>query len=205
MKEPDSNDWKELEAAWHAHDADPQLMESTLRSRMHAQRSLVLHAMIEGASFLLAAGVWCWVVLKSHAPILGWMMLGALLVYEGFAIWIRRRAAVSDTVNVLDRLDLAIEQESRVVRSMQLGNAVAMLALGGLVMATVYSLDPREVVSQFSVGMFIAIGCFGAYVFVMHAVIIVHARRVRTRLERLETIRRAMRAPDVRASTSRKE
>src|ERR1044071_5381254 len=78
MKEPDSNDWKELEAAWHAHDADPQLMESTLRSRMHAQRWLVLHAIGEGASFLLAAGVWSWVVLKSHAPILGWMMLGAL-------------------------------------------------------------------------------------------------------------------------------
>ncbi len=205
MKEPDSNDWKELEAAWRAQDADPQLMESTLRSRMHAQRLLVLHAVGEGASFLVAAGVWIWVVVSSHAPLLGWMMLGALSLYEGFALWIRRRASVSDTVNVLDRLDLAIEQESRVVRSMQLGNAVAMLALGGLVMATVYSLGPHEAESHFSTGMFIAIGCFGAYVFVMHAVIIVHARRVRVRLERLETIRGAMRAPDARSGIIRKE
>jgi hypothetical protein len=88
---------------------------------------------------------------------------------------------------------------------MQLGNAVAMLALGGLVMATVYSLKPHEAVGRFSTGMFIAIGCFGAYVFAMHGLIIVHARRVRARLERLETIRRAMRAPDVRGGTSRKE
>ena len=194
MKEP-NNDWKEIEAAWRAHDADPQLMESTLRSRMHAQKLLVLHIAGEGLSFLIAASVWTWVVLRSHAQLLGWMMLGALFVYEGFALWVRRRASVSDTVNVLDRLDLAIERESHAVRSMQLGNAVAMLALGGLVMATVFALRPHEVSSDFSTGMLIAIGCFGVYVFVMHAVIIVHARRVRTRLERLETIRRALRAP----------
>ena len=194
MKEP-NNDWKELEAAWRTHGADPQLVESTLRSRMHAQRLLMLHAVGEGLSFLIAVSVWIWVVLKSHAQLFGWMMLGALLLYEGFALWIRRRESPSDTVNVLDRLDLAIEQESRFVRSMQLGNAVAMLALGGLVMATVFSIRPRETLSDFSTGMFIGMGCFGAYVFVMHAVIIVHARRVRTRLERLETIRRALRAP----------
>jgi len=197
MKEP-NNDWSELKAAWRAHDADPQLMESALRSRMHAQKLLVLHAMGEGLSFLVAAGVWIWVALRSHAPILGWMMLGALFLYEGFALWIRRREPVSDTVNVLDRLDLAIEQESRVVRSMQLGNAAAMLALGGLVLATVLSMQPHESFADFSTGMFIAIGCFGAYVFVMHAVIIVYARRVRARLERLEMIRRALHSPDAR-------
>ena len=77
MKEP-NNDWSELEAAWRAHDADPQLMESTLRNRMHAQKLLVLHAVGEGLSFMVAVGVWIWVALRSHAPILGWMMLGAL-------------------------------------------------------------------------------------------------------------------------------
>jgi hypothetical protein len=194
MKEP-NNDWSELEAAWRAHDADPQLMESTLRSRMQAQKLLVLHATGEGLSFLVAVGVWIWVALHSHKPLFGWLMLGVLFLYEGFALWVRRNEPVSDTVNVLDRLDLAIEQESRVVRSMQLGNAVAMLALGGLVIGTVYSVRPHEALGDFSTGLFIAIGCFGAYVFVMHAVIIVHARRVRARLERLETIRRVLRAP----------
>jgi hypothetical protein len=194
MKEP-NNDWKELESAWRAHDVDPQILESTLRSRMHAQKMLVLQAVAEGVSFLIAAGVWVWMALKSHAHVFGWLMLGMLLLYEGFALWIRRGESVSDTVNVLDRLDLEIERESRVVRSMQLGNAAAMLALGGLVMATVLSVRPSEPLSHFSTGMLIALACFGAYVFVMHGVIIVHARRVRARLERLETIRRALRAP----------
>jgi hypothetical protein len=194
MTPPEGNDWKDLEVAWKAAGEDVKLSEAALHRRQHRQRALLaVQNALEIASFVLAALVALWLQRQPFSRHLGVLLVGWLILQSTLVLYLRRRQHATDTASVLDGLDASIEQDDRLVRSLRLGG-LSMFALAAIILATarVFFTDPRSLAPA----PMLAIGLFVIYVFASQVAILLWARRVRIRREKLDDIRRAMAAPE---------
>jgi hypothetical protein len=195
MTPPEGNDWKDLEVAWKAAGEDVTLSEAALHRRQHRQRALLAaQNALEIASFVLAALVALWLQRQPFSRHLGVLLVGWLILQSTIVLYLRRRQHATDTASVLDGLDASIEQDDRLVRSLRLGGVMSMFALAAIILATAHQFftDPRSLAPA----PMLAIGVFVIYVFFSQVVIVLWARRVRMRRQKLDDIRRAMAAPE---------
>jgi hypothetical protein len=186
-------DWADLGNTWQQQDVGLEFTEQELQARLQRQRIIeALLAVAEWLSFAVAVGLaaWTsryWLTGRPGKALIVWLLLQAAVI-----LWMRRRQRVKTEASVLDSLDASIERDDRLVESMRLGSLMGMLALAAMIVTVVMSVQRHSLLM--SAASLASFTLLFIYVFAMQIALAVYARRVRRRRERLETIRRSLRA-----------
>lgn len=196
MRQLPAEEWVSLGHAWQQQEADLELSEQELEARLRRRRVMVILAsVIEVLSFGVVLGIafWMsryWLTEPGASPIL----IILLLLPTCIAVWLRRRQRAAQEASALQGPEAAIRHDEQMLESMRLGSVMSQLALAGLVLAAVVSLYHRS--RGFSAASIASFVLMFLYVFGLQIVLIVWARRVRRRRNKLLAIRRALHPPE---------
>jgi hypothetical protein len=187
----DDSDWNELREAWKGVDQEAALSRDALLHKLRQRRALIaVQSTLELAGFVAALLVAFWARRHSPAAHLGNLLLGWSALQGVFVLWLRWRERRSDTTSVLDGVEVSIERDEHLDRSMRLGNAVSMLALICVLLATAQALFGGMI--RLTPALLTALVLLAVYVFGVQVLILLWTRRVRRRRQRFEDIKRAL-------------
>jgi len=195
MTSSDDRDWKHLEAAWRLAGESVEVSETALNKRLWRQRALLaVQTGVEMLSVVVTAIVALWMRHQPTSHRLGTLLLGWLVLQAALVLGLRLAPQTPEPANVLGGLDASIERDARLVQTLRLGSVMSMLALAAIVLGAATTLLQHS--PQWTPESIFVIGLLVLYVFSSQAVLLLWARRVRRRRQKLEDIRRALRAPD---------
>jgi hypothetical protein len=190
----DNDDWSKLGMQWRQQAIELDFSEQDLHTRLRRQRTLLtLMTVAEALSLLITLGAVVWMTHHWLTGRIGPILIGWLLLQGALVFWMRRRQPTSYDAGVLDRLDASIEHDSRIVESLRLGGLTGSVALAGMIVAVAVCLHNGSILA--SPASIAAFGLLFLYVFTVQVAIMVYARRVRRRREKLEAIRDSLKAP----------